>query len=391
MFPRLSRTKNNPVNTTLAMKCLLLLALSAALGGTAFAQTQTDANLNTGAAITAMVSDTLKTPAAKIAAVKDPVISPAKPSRKPLAQGAGSNNPGYIFLRGYAFHIHRTSGDPAVINADAGGNISSVNDFNYGTEGAFKVEAGWNATNNWGFRASYFYTNQTATENRTGATTAPFIISPRPLNVTFTGAAAPGTTASFREKFRLHVIDVEGTYKWHSSNSSALVSFGVRIAPSRQVYTAQDIFGTTPETVNYTQKRTGWGPTVGIDLRHRIGSSNFWLTGAGRFALLFGRLRETASYTAGTFSGTATRSEGRTTTVWEGESGLEWNHPFGSGKEFFINGSFVVHDWVKIVNVIPTSAVGGSSTASLDNPAVPATRRGSIIFVGGAFSLGFRF
>jgi hypothetical protein len=266
-----------------------------------------------------------------------------------------------------------------------------VNNFKYGTEGAFKVEAGWNATNNFGFRASYFYTNQTAQENRTGATTAPFIISPRPLNVTFTGAAASGTAATFREKFRLSVIDLEGTYKWHSTNSSALFSAGVRIAPSRQTYTASDIFVTTPENLSYRQKRTGVGPTVAIDLRHRLGGSNFWITGAGRLAVLFGKNKETASFASGTFLQTAARDRSRTNTVVEGEVGLEYAHKFGSGNEFFLNGSFITHDWNNLVNVIPTNAVGGSATSSLDNPTAAPIKKGSVVFVGGAFSIGFRF
>lgn len=389
MLKKLSPEIGTTVSTPLMFKLIAMALLVAATAGASFAQTPS--TTNTGAAITAMVTDTIKTPAGKVEVAAEAAIAPPSAYRKPAAQGAGSDNQGYLFLRGYAFHIHRSGGDPAVIRSDAVGNITAVDNFKYGTEGAFKIEAGWNATNNWGFRASYFYTNQTAQENVTGAATAPFFVSPRPLNVTFTGAAAPGTAASFREKFRLHVIDVEGTYKWHSANSSAVLSAGVRIAPSRQNYTAQDIFVTTPENLNYTQKRTGWGPTVGLDLRHRIGSSNWWFTGAGRFAVLFGRLRESATFASGTFTQTATRSAGRTNGVWEGEAGLEWNHKFGSGNEFFLNGSFIVHDWVNIVNVIPTNGVGGSATSLLDNPAVPATKKGSIIFIGGAFSLGFRF
>jgi hypothetical protein len=386
MLKKLSQGTGATMHTSFIIKLIALTVLVAAMSSISFAQTQS----NTGAAIAALVTDAKATPAVSAPAPESP-ISPVNTSVKPKAQGAGSDNQGYLFIRGYAFHIHRSKGDPAVINSDALGNIQSVNNFNYGTEGAFKIEAGWNATNNWGFRASYFYTNQTAQENRTGGTAAPFIISPRPLNVTFTGAAANGTAATFREKLRLHVIDLEGTYKWHSTNSSVLVSAGVRIAPSRQTYTAQDVFVTTPENLSYTQKRTGVGPTVAIDLRHRLGGSDFWITGAGRFAALFGQIKESATFASGTFSQTNTRNQGRTNGVWEGEVGLEWAHKFGSGNEFFLNGSFVTHDWVNLVNVIPTSAVGGSATTSLDNPTAAATRKGSVLFVGGSFSLGFRF
>ncbi|HEY0547594.1 MAG TPA: hypothetical protein VGC91_19595 [Pyrinomonadaceae bacterium] len=391
MLKKLSHETGATVKTPLLVKLIVMALMVAATACASFAQTQSNTNLNTGAAITAMVTDAKTAATSKVATATEPVISPANTSRKPLAQGASSNNQAYVFLRGYVFHIHRTHGDPAVINSNAVGNISSIDNFKYGTEGAFKIEAGWNATNNWGFRASYFYTNQTATENRTGAATAPFILSPRPLNVTFTGAAAPGTAATFNEKFRLSVIDVEGTYKWHSTTSSVVLSGGVRIAPSRQVYKANDIFVTTAENVTYTQKRTGWGPTGAIDVRHRIGGSSFWWTGAGRFALLFGKNKETATYTAGAFTQTATRRIGRTNPVWEGETGLEWNHTFPSGNEFFINGSFIIHDWVNIVNVIPTAGVGSSATAAFDNPTAAPSKKGSIIFVGGSFSLGFRF
>ncbi len=388
MLKNLSQKARMTTRTSFIIKLIALTILMSAMSSISFAQTQS--NTDTGAAIASLVTDAKAAPAVTAPAPEAP-ISPANTSANPTAQGAGSDNQGYIHIRGYVFRIHRTNGDPAVINSDGIGNVSSVNNFHYGTEGAFKIEAGWNATNNFGFRASYFYTNQTAQENRTGGASAPFIISPRPLNVTFTGSAAAGTAATFREKFRLHVIDLEGTYKWHSTNSSALLSVGVRIAPSRQTYTASDIFVTTPENLNYRQKRTGVGPTVAIDLRHRLGMSNFWITGAGRFAVLFGRNRETASFASGTFLGTAVRDRSRTNTVLEGEVGLEYAHKFGSGNEFFLNGSFITHDWHNLVNVIPTNGVGASSTALLDNPAADPTRKGSIIFVGGAFSIGFRF
>lgn len=332
MFERLLQVKSAFLRTPVLIKMMVMVALMLTLANHSNAQTQTTPT--TDEAIAQMVKDAKTTPAVGASATKSRV-SPFSTVAKPKAQGAGSDNPGYIFLRGYVLHISRSNGDPAVINSDAVGNITSVDDFDYGVEGAFKVEAGWNATNNWGFRVGYFYTTQTADENRTATAAAPFIISPRPLNVTFTGAAAAGTAATFRERFRLHVIDVEGTYKWHSSNSSLVVSAGVRIAPSRQTYNANDIFVTTPEALTYTQKRTGVGPTFGLDWRHRIGSSNFWWTGAGRIAVLFGKIKETSTFASGTFIQTATRDRSRTNWVLEGETGVEWAKKFGSNNEFW--------------------------------------------------------
>lgn len=369
---------------SLKLTMLALPLLMAAVSSST--QSQTSTNRATTAAGPAAATDPLPAAGAP--------LSPASATAEPAAQGAGSNNRSYIFFRGYLFHINRSNGDPAVINAAPGAVTTSVTDFHYGNEGAFKVEAGWNQnpTGGWGFRASYFYTNQKAQENRTGATTAPFFYSTRPLNVLETGAAAAGTPATFSERFRLHVIDLEGTHKWVSGGgtNSVVVSFGVRIAPSRQTYTAVDTFVTTPESVTYTQRRTGFGPTGGIDVRHYLGGGFSW-TGAGRVAFLFGKIHETATYTGvTTTSGSGTRNLGRNTPVWEGESGLEWKTPCCGG-EFFVNASFIVHHWHNLINVTPTPAVGGVAFAGFDNPAAPPTKIGSIMFIGGSASLGFRF
>jgi hypothetical protein len=314
------------------------------------------------------------------------------PKATPTPTPASGDNHAYVKFTAYYFKVSRSGGDPAVINSNAGGLISSIDSFNYGWELAYKGEAGWNASNGFGFRGSYFYTKQSAEENRTGSATAPFIVSPRPLNVTFTGAADANTPATFRERFKLQVIDLEGTYKWQDPSWSVIVSAGVRIALSRQTYTAQDTFVGTTENVSYIQKRTGYGPTGAVDFRHQIGGSGFWWTGTARFAYLTGKINESASYTAGTFSQTPTRTSGRKNWVFEGETGLEWVHNIGGGNnELFLNGSFIYHNWNNIVNVMPTSAVGGSATASLDNPSLPPTKKGSISFMGGAFTIGFRF
>ncbi len=387
MSEKLSQVMSAALNITLPLKLMLLVALMAAMTVSSSAQTQS--STGTGEAIAAMLTSTETDPAISAPTDKSP-IEWAKSVRKSSAQGAGSSNNGYIFARGYVFHVSRSGGNPAVISADGIGNVSSVDDFDYGTEGAAKIEAGWNGPH-WGFRGSYFYTTQTAEENRTATAGAPFIISPRPLNVTFTGAADAGTNATFRERFRLHVVDLEGTYKWFSTDWSVLLSAGVRIAPSRQTYTAQDTFAGTTENLTYTQKRTGVGPTAALDFRHRLGTSNFWITGAGRIAVLFGEIKESSTFAAGGFTTTATRSDSRTNFVGEGEVGLEYAWNVGSGNQLFINGSFIVHHWNDLVNVTPVNASGGSATAALDNPAAAATRKGSLTFTGGAFSFGIRF
>jgi hypothetical protein len=360
-------------------KTFMLTVLLATVAISAFAQTQSSRNATI-------------TPPAAIVSVTSPdaTIPPSETAAPPMMQGAGSDNAGYIVFRGYLFHIKRTNGDPAVINGSAAAAVTSVDNFKYGKEAAFKVEAGWNGTNNWGVRGAFFYTSQSANENRTGATTAPFFVSPRPLNVTFTGPAANGTAATYREKFRLPVFDFEGSYKWHSPNSTALASFGIRFAPSKQTYTASDIFVATPENLIYVQKRTGIGPTAAIDWRHRI-NAHWWWTGTGRVAILFGKIKETATYTSGAFTQTATRNLGRTNFVLEGETGVEWMHKYPSGNEIFVNGSFVAHDWNNLLNVMPVSAVGGGATALLDAPTAAPTKKGSVIMIGGSFALGFRF
>lgn len=361
---------------TLKFMTLAVLVAIAAVG--ASAQTST----STGDATTAAVVPAV--PTDPLPAAGAPTFP--KPANVLPAQGAGSTKDSYVWVRGYIFKVHRSNGDPAVINSNALGNTTSVENFDYGTEKAFKIEGGWNSpTNHFGFRLAYFRSLQGADISHTATAGAPFILSPRPLNVTFTGAADAGTVATFSERFRLQVIDIEGTYKWGAPTHSVVLSGGVRIAPSSQIYQAHDIFATTPEVVGYTQRRTGVGPTFGVDLRQHLGGG-FWVTAAGRAAVLFGSIRETASYAVTGFVQTPTRISGRTQAAWEGEGGLEW-----SSSGFFVNGSFIFHDWQNLVNVMPTPAVGASAFAPLDNPANPPTKKGSVRFVGGAFSAGFRF
>jgi hypothetical protein len=370
------------------IRMMIPAALAVTLAASSFGQSQSSTSTDDPAA--SLVAAT-KTGPANVPASELP-ISRANPGDKAYSPGAGSSHHGYVEFTTYFFKVNRSGGDPAVINSTAGGLISSIDNFNYGWELAYKGEAGWNASNGFGFRGSYLYTNQTAQVVRTATATAPFIISPRPLNVTFTGAADATTVATFGERFKLQVIDLEGTYKWHAANWSALVSGGVRIALSRQTYTAQDTFAGTKENVSYIQKRTGYGPTGAVDFRHQIGGSSVWWTGTARFAYLTGNITENANYIAGTFSQPTARTSGRKNWVFEGETGVEWLHNVGGGgNELFLNGSFIYHNWNNIVNVMPTSAVGGSATTSLDNPLLPPTKKGSISFVGGSFTVGFRF
>jgi hypothetical protein len=386
MFEKVSQAMSIRVNIPLPIRSMILFAIVAALSSSAFAQTQASTDINTG--VTTMVATAKAEPAVMVPAAKEPFFSPKKSA--PMPVGAGSNNHGYALFRGYFFSVNRSGGDPAEIDSNALGVTSAVTNFDYNWKSGYKAEVGWNWSSGWGLRASYFYTNQSAQVNRNGAAGAPFIISPRPLNVTFTGAADAGTLARFRERFQVHAIDVEGTYKWSNPAWTLLVSGGVRVAPSRQTYTAEDTFAHTTENVVYKQERTGWGPTWALEYRHKL-TPHLWWSAAGRLAVLFGNIDETSSYSAGGFTQTAARTSSRTNWVYEVESGLEWVTPFDGGKEFFINGSFMYHNWNDIVNIMPVPAVGASATLSLDNPLLPPTRKGSISFTGGVFSVGFRF
>lgn len=387
MFEQLSHAVSIRVKIPLTIKSMILFALVAALSSSAFAQTQSSTDMSTD--VTTMVAAAKTEPAVAVPAADEPFSSAKKAAPMPL--GAGSNNHGYATFRGYFFSVNRSNGDPAVISASTGGNVSSVDNFDYGWKSAYKAEVGWNFSSGWGLHASYFYTNQSAQENRNGTAGAPFFVSPRPLNVTFTGPADAGTLARFRERFQVHVIDVEGSYKWTNPNWTVLVSGGVRVAPSRQTYTAEDTFAGVTENVRYVQERTGWGPTWALEYRHKIGG-NWWWTASGRLAVLWGNIDETSSYAVPPgFLLTETRSGTRTNWVYELESGLEWTHQFAGNNEVFINGSFMYHNWNDLVNVIPVPTVGASALLALDDPLLPATKKGSISFTGGVFSVGFRF
>jgi hypothetical protein len=139
--------------------------------------------------------------------------------------------------------------------------VTAITDFNHGTEFAPKIEGCYNGTGGWGFRVSYFYTNQKARID-VAATAPPGIISIRPLNVISTGQAQAGTTATFRERLRIQYFDGEGSYRWKGATYLALFSAGIRVVPTTQVYTATDISRNEPENLKYTQERTDIGPSV---------------------------------------------------------------------------------------------------------------------------------
>ena len=385
MLERFSHAKSASVKMHFPIKAMMLVVLVAAIAGSAFGQSSS--STTTGGAVASIVTPATTDPVVSVPAA-DAAISPATASTAPYPQGAGGDNHGYVIMRGYAFRIHRSGGDPAIINAGATGLTASITDFNYGTKAAYKVEAGWSWNNNFGFRASYFYTNQSAQLNRTQTAAAPFFLSPRPLNVTFTGAPTIGTLARFRERLQIQAVDVEGTYKWHAPNWTVLISGGVRIAPTRQTYSVDDTFAGAPETLTYVQERTGIGPTGAIDFRHRLGGSSFWWTGAARIAVLFGQIDEAASYNGAI---PTRRASSRTTWIGEAETGIEWMHKFAGNNEIFLNGSVVFHNWNNLLIIMPVPAIGVSATATLDNPLLPPTRKGSVRMVGGVFSLGFRF
>jgi hypothetical protein len=299
-------------------------------------------------------------------------------------------------VRAYLFKVYRRSGGgPAYIEGSPTTfNVTRVQNFSYGMEKAWKLEAGWNATNGWGFRASAFRTFQSANTSRVApAGFNPFIVSPIPLNAGFTGPADPGTTATFQEKFRIYSFDLEATRKWHSANHTLLVSAGLRIADTSQVYRANDVssffflFPTASEVVIYSQNRRAYGPTAAFDWRDRLGGSNFWWTGTARLAWISGKNQENASYNGtGNF-----RNRGRGNGVFEFETGVEWAHKLGGGHEFFFGSSFIAHQWRNIVNIMPTNPVGGAAIASLDDPASNPTKKGSVAFIGGHITAGFRF
>lgn len=317
-------------------------------------------------------------------------------AKAPAAPTSGDENNAYVSFKTYIFKVTRSDNDVAVLGVSSPGSlITDKTKFDFGTSAAYKAEAGWQAPNRFGFRGSYFFTFQDAQENRTGAGTAPFFVSPRPLNLIFTGAAFPGTPATYKEDLRMDVADLEGTYNWTEDDWTVLVSGGVRIARVRQLYRANDNFGsaTNFEALRYEQKRTGFGPTGALEFKKRLGTSNLWFTGSGRFAAIFGSIDESAQFDC-TSCGVVTpvtRSSSPRTWVVEGEAGVEWKHKLSGGNELFFGGSFIIHNWHDVVIATPTNAVGGDGLATLDPATAAPTQRGSVRFLGGGFSAGFRF
>ena len=320
--------------------------------------------------------------------------------KRPASAASTDEAHAWADVKVYVFKVSRGDNNIAVVALDGLGKVASNTSFDYGRQTAYKTEFGWTAGNKFGFRASYFYTKQRANDiSRLGTAAPPRFKSTAPLNVFPTGTTTPGNTSTYAQNFRMDVGDIEATYSPRNERWRAMISAGVRIARYNQVYRAHDaLLNLFFEDVRYEQKRTGAGPTGAVDLRYRLGNSDVSLIGSGRVAFLFRPLRETAISTLTDLHATtpfstqtATRSSSPRTFVVEGEAGLEWEYKFSGRRSIFFNGSFIMHQWHDAVIGTPVEPVGSSTGTPSDDPAAPPTVKGSIRFLGGGFSVGFRF
>jgi hypothetical protein len=258
-----------------------------------------------------------------------------------------------------------------------------------------KIEVGYAASHKFGLRASYFYNAQELNGDQVAPQSPEFVQSVRPLNLFGVSSTPGGKTIRLRQRLRMHVFDLDVTYKVEGEKYSALFSVGGRFAHTFQRFSGMDAPGSAFITIlSYDQRRAGIGPTTAVDLRRKLGQTNFRLFGQGRFALLFGEIKERAEQRTTLFCcQRVERNMGRTTPVLEGEVGFEYARSIGGGKELLFSGSYAVQEWFKLVNVTPTPPVGTlySSLVALDDARQPPKIRGNIGLFGGGFKVSIRF
>ena len=305
----------------------------------------------------------------------------------PAARGHGQ----FIGEVGAYFLVPVTNARPAFTTA-IGGGVPDTTDFPQTVNFGPRVSLGYLCHTGWGFRANYWYlrgtTNQSVTNsdlNTLIATpmAAPFLITSPSLTL----QQGLGTDQlGFSQRIDINVADAEVLKECQFMDTTFLWNVGARYARIIQSYAATrtnvggfngiNVVNIDREELNSSSLFEGWGPTVGLEFIHRLGSSDCSIYGSVRGSFLFGVERFTQDYSAQrhsvdagvpTFFETATNnfaSDSRILSIIETELGLQYGHRFGRCYVFTRAGGVYQRWWDVGSPISPTgslSFLGGTA------------------------------
>ncbi|MCA9055846.1 MAG: hypothetical protein KDA75_18555, partial [Planctomycetaceae bacterium] len=148
-----------------------------------------------------------------------------------------------------------------------------------------RVELGYAATEDIGFRASYWHFDHNA-DRYSQTSTLGTIFGANVVSVIFPAAIAapPGATLSVDSALRVQTLDLEAVVPLQVGRTSLTASGGLQYASLEQTYDAS-VLG-TPIGLNWDRDLHGIGPTLALEARHPLMESGLSFVGGARGALL---------------------------------------------------------------------------------------------------------
>ncbi len=309
-----------------------------------------------------------------------------------------------VFQSNPAFIIARTTSTSGFINQV---------DFNQRIEAAPLAWVGYTFDSGWGVRARWFEFDSDSSITDKGFTnkalTSQSIFLPGGQLLITTGTSSPNITSAVMaasENLSINVIDGEATNAFTWCHWAMLASAGVRYGTIDQSYNFEVSTPATTKapkvaaaqyTASSSNNFTGVGPTLGLEARHQVSSSDLYFYSSARGSLLFGSEQEqgTVPYTP-TAPGNPVAlqflSNGQAALLGIGEMevGAEIEHCWGR---------FHFSAQLALVGQMWWGAGNSTSVQSLDaNPATAITAihgaipaGGNLGFVGGVGRFGISF
>jgi hypothetical protein len=192
---------------------------------------------------------------------------------------------GFGFVRPYI------KNDPAFF-VSTGGNpsIARQMEFNPGTQFLPEVSLSVVGPEDWGGRIRWWGFATSATEGVTGNART---VTAAPLGLGFV-STSPADVLTASTKLGMDVADFEATHDFHGCNWAIQVAGGFRYAHIDQRYNVGDLSGGTTSMLISGQNFNGFGPTLFARGRWQVAGTKFYLFGAGRGSLLYGKAQQDA-------------------------------------------------------------------------------------------------
>lgn len=253
---------------------------------------------------------------------------------------------------------------------DAAGNAANTQQsFNYDFTFSPKVWAGVVNKQGLGVRAKYWHFDQGMSQS-TSSVGDIFTASPLGINLPSLGAAGAPTVMNFDSQLKLYAVDFDFTKDIPIGNLTLLYWGGFRYAHIAQNYSVVETGGGAVNTLTSGQNRNGFGPTVGLEDRYKVGDTGLSLYGNFRGSVLCGNGKQNVTRVAPGLAGNLTASESLNNLlpIAELEVGSEYAFDVGRAR-MFVNVALVCQAWFGAGN---SSRSSGSAPPALF-PALPDT------------------